>query len=166
MLKKQKFRKPTQRLCIHIRKFSRKLLRRCGAYFVWSTFWSLTWVGCNISKFVPFLRKKVTQISRSKYIRHIRNFWWLFWFRKKPTPKLGVPYLQLRQITYMIRTFTHLKNPFTLLKSQKVSQFSPEIGSDWKCRTSVLRCNFRTSVESFSKWMKLLFRLINVVYFH
>ena len=39
-------------------------------------------------------------------------------------------------------------------------------GCDWKCRTSVLRCNFRISVESFSKWMKLLFRLINVVYFH
>ena len=40
------------------------------------------------------------------------------------------------------------------------------IGCDWKCRTSVLRCNFRTSVESFSKWMKLLFRLINVVHLH
>ena len=56
MLRKQKFYKPTQRPCTHIWKISTKLLRCCGAYFVWSTFWSLTRVGSNISKFVPFLR--------------------------------------------------------------------------------------------------------------
>ena len=61
-----------------------------------------------------------------------------------------------------ISFFTALLFPWV----SNTSKFNFSNGCDWKCRTSVLRCNFRTSVESFSKWMKLLFRLINVVYFH
>ena len=80
--------------------------------------------------------------------------------------------LQVMSGMELTENWTLLKNKIAVYNIDVIAMHMSKckqsylIGCDWKCRTSVLPCNFGTSVESFSKWMKLLFRLINVVYFH